>query len=307
MKTISDALKAHLSGNPTTLAWIWEVVRTDGTVMGFTTHDKDIPYDAGDGNGTVTYYARTGFGNTASKGGSDLSIDNLEVTAFLDSDSIKESDLRAGVYDDAVISIRIVNWSDLTQGHLTVRVGTLGIVKMQNGMATAEIRGLTYKLGTVIGSLYGPICRAQFGSGLNGIDMNSQWLCMVDVTTYAQNGSVNTAADALTILPTTGLLQVGSATPSAAAPAGWFDDGILTFTSGVLNGFKFEIRTWDATTLKLYLPMPAPPAHGDTFSIEPGCNHTVFDCNNKFANIVNFRGEPQMPGMDAILDYPNAV
>ena len=42
------------------------------------------------------------------------------------------------------------------------------------------------------------------------------------------------------------------------------------------------------------------------FTIEPGCNHTVYDCANKYNNIVNFRGEPTIPGMDAILNYPNA-
>ena len=42
-------------------------------------------------------------------------------------------------------------------------------------------------------------------------------------------------------------------------------------------------------------------------TVEPGCNKTIYDCSNKFSNIVNFRGEPFVPGMDAMMDYPDAT
>ena len=285
--------------------------RLDGTILGFTTHDQNIVYDAGadpvpDADGAITYEAFTGFTPSASAGKSDLAVDNIEFTGFFESESIVEEDIRAGLFDGASISVRIVNWADLTMLSVLLRSGTLGVVKMQNGKFTAEIRGLSYKLTTVLGSLYGPVCRAVFGSGLNGIDLNSQWLCKIDVTLYRQNGSVASAADATHITPNAGLLQVGSATPTDPAPAGWFDDGYIKFTSGVLNGFGFEIKSWDGTTLWLYYPMPFPPAASDTFSIEPGCNHTIFDCLNKYNNVVNFRGEPAIPGEDQILNYPGA-
>jgi uncharacterized phage protein (TIGR02218 family) len=298
MKTISPELTAHLAGNPTTLAYLWKVKRADGVIMGFTTFDVDITYTDGDGD-TVTYLAATGFTNTAASNKSDLSVDNIEVTAFLDSSAIDENDLRAGVYDNCDVSIRIVNWNDLTMGDLMVSRSTVGIVKMVNGMFTAELRGLTQKLTTVLGATYGPVCRAIFGSGLSGIDMDSKYLCMFDVTTVRQTGVVDSAPDAGTIVPMAGL----------TGATGWFDDGFLKFTSGVLAGKAFEIKAWDGTTLTLFLPMPTPPASLDTFEIEPGCNHLVGpvgDCQNKFSNIVNFRGEPFIPGMDRILDYPNA-
>ena len=248
-----------------------------------------------------------GYTTSAEASKSDLSVDNAEFTGFLmvRSDFL-DSDVRAGKYDNAIVCVRVVNWQDLTQGNVLVRSGTLGVVKMKNGAFTAEIRGLTYRLTTVLGELYGPICRAVFGSGLNGIDMNSQWLCKIDVTLYRQSGSVASVTDALHIVPTSGLLQVGSATPTNPAPVDWFNDGLITFTSGVLDGDSFDIKSWDGTTLTLYLPLPQSPAPGDTFVIEPGCNHTIFDCTNRYQNTVNFRGEPSIPGEDSILDYPGA-
>ena len=42
MKTVSAGLEAHLALEATTLATCWKVTRTDGTVYGFTSHDKDL-------------------------------------------------------------------------------------------------------------------------------------------------------------------------------------------------------------------------------------------------------------------------
>lgn len=309
MKTVSPALLAHFGEDCTTLAVLWKLTRTDTTVMGFTTHDQDIVYDG------VTYAAGTGMTNTAKTSKSDLSVDNVEVTAFLDSSSITEVNIRAGMYDYATIEIRIVNWADLTMGDMKVITGTVGEIKMINGVFTAEIRGLTQQLTTVIGALYGPLCRAELGSGpqisgsgggRDALDANNHYLCNINLALYRQSGSVDSSVDAVTIVPTAGLVMTGSATPSDDAPAGWFNDGVLTFTSGVMSGFTIDIKSWDGTTLKTFLPMPFQPAPGDSFTIEPGCDKFSSTCFAKFNNIVNHRGEPFIPGNDLILLYPNA-
>jgi uncharacterized phage protein (TIGR02218 family) len=291
MKNVATSLSRHLNQGQTTLAYLWKVTRKDGTVVAFTSHDEDLVF-----NGT-TYLASSGFSNTATANKSDLSVDNLEVVGFLESDALAEADLRAGLYDSSDVEIRIVNWASPGAGSILLRKGTIGIVKLINGIFTAEIRGLSDKLSTVLGATFGPICRAVFGSGLNGIDLDSKYLCKVDVVALTQTGTLTAAPDAVTLTPAGGL----------TGAAGYFDDGLITFTSGALAGFPFEVKSWDGTNLGLFLPMPSPPAPGDTFTIEPGCNHLTSDCKTKFNNLVNFRGEPFIPGMDAILNYPNAT
>ena len=270
-------------------------------VMGFTTHDQDITYDAGNGDGPITYRAATGMANTAKEGKSDVSVDGMEVTAFLESDSITEEDIRAGLYDNAEVIVRVVNWADLTMGHMIVMRGHTGTVKMKNGLFTAELRGLSQKLTTALSQTYGELCRADLGS--NPSNDPGPWFCNINVASYQQNGAVEQVIDDRTLVPGSGLLQVGSATPTAAAAAGWFNDGIITFTSGVLECASFEIKSWDGTTLTLFLSMPELPATGDTFVIEPGCDKSSATCQAKFQNIANFRGEPFIPGMDQLLDY----
>ena len=44
-------------------------------------------------------------------------------------------------------------------------------------------------------------------------------------------------------------------------------------------------------------------AEDDGFTIRAGCNKRMQTCGAKFANIVNFRGFPHIPGQDAVLRY----
>jgi uncharacterized phage protein (TIGR02218 family) len=284
MKTASVAFKAHLDLSCTTLAFIWKVKRKDGNIFGFTNHDIDIVYN--DGADTVTYQGSTGMTPSATETNSALGTDNLDITAFLDSASITEGDIRAGLYNYADVEIRVVNWQDLTQGDLKIRKGTLGQVKMQNGQFISEIRGLSFFFGTVVGQLYGAICRADLGDAQ----------CTVDLAPLTQTGTVAVATDARQFTAT-GLTQ----------PAGYFTDGVLTWLTGANTGGAMEVTNWDGTTITLFESMSFAVAPGDTFKVEPGCNHTISDCQNKFANIVNFRGEPYIPGTDAILSYPDAT
>jgi uncharacterized phage protein (TIGR02218 family) len=299
MKTISVALAAHFGLSCTTLAVLWKVKRQDGTILGFTNHDVDITYN--DGADTVAYKALTGYTPSAVESGSDFGTDNLQATAFLDSIAITEADLRAGVYNYADIEIRAVNYNDLTMGDCKIRKGTLGQVKIQNQEFISEIRGLTFWLTTMLGQTYGPGCRADLGDAK----------CQVDLSMLRQTGSVATVTDNETFVPTSGLSPAGAA---------YFNYGIVTWTSGANNGYQMEISNWDGTTAILFESMPNDIQIGDTFTIEPGCNKGT-DCNTKFigvklldgsttgsgGNILNKRSEDFIPGMDSILQYPNAI
>ena len=306
MKTASSALIAHMSQGSTSLAYLWLVARRDGTILGFTTHDQPITYDAGDGYGGVTYQPAPGMANTAKEGKGDFSVDNLEVAAFLESDAITEDDIRGGLYDNARIALRVVNWADLTMGHFTVLCGFTGNIKQKNLLFTGELRGLGQKLTTQLGATYGELCRADLFSTPENSD--SQWLCNLNRADYQQEGVLESVIDDRTLLPLASLspavplMEIGSGSPTTDAPAGWFNDGIITFTSGILDGVIAEIKSWDGTILILFLSLPELPAPGDTFIIEPGCNKGS-DCQAKFGNIVNQRADPFIPGMDQLLDY----
>lgn len=82
-------------------------------------------------------------------------------------------------------------------------------------------------------------------------------------------------------------------------PAGWFDMGVIQFTSGPLAGVTRNIKAWDGSTLTLSLPLPGLPA-GCGFTVVPGCDKTKATCQVKFQNLARFRGCPYVPKPEAV-------
>lgn len=285
-------------GDPST--WIYYVqtlfpVLPDGPVFAYTDHDKDIVFEG------VTYRAQDGLTSTADEGKSDMTPDNQDSSFFPDDDAITERDVRGKLFDSADVEVRVVNWADLSQGAIKLRKGTTGTFTLTRGTMTTQVRGLLQKLANVIGDTYGPTCRAQLGDSK----------CTIDMGLFSQPGTVSASVDGNTLTPEAGLKMIGSGTPASDAPTGWFDDGILTFNSGENAGLSYQIGTWDGTDIVFRSPMLAAPQAGDSFTILPGCNHSADPstghCQSKYNNILNFRGEPFIPGERQIRDYPDAV
>jgi uncharacterized phage protein (TIGR02218 family) len=126
------------------------------------------------------------------------------------------------------------------------------------------------------------------------------------------NKSQNTYTGALT-----GSIAGNSAATNLTAAAfvnGYFNLGIITFTSGVLNGASFTVSTStgpSSASITTILPFPSAPSVGDTFSIVPGCDKTFPTCgSNKFklpsgsfgSNAAHYRGCPFVPQPETLYD-----
>lgn len=274
MKAISEALRGHLSGEVTTLATLWRLTRADGVTMGFTDHDGDIAFDG------LTYGAASGFVPTAVAGSAGLAVDNLEIRSVLDSEEIHEGDLLAGVYDGAEVDVMLVNFADPAAGALHLRRGTLGEVRLSDAGFVAELRGMTEAFARIFGQVYTPGCRADLGDAR----------CRVGLSAWTATGSVGEALDRQTFTDA-----------ARGEPAGWFDGGLLTWTSGANAGARMEVRRFAAGLFTLFLPMPRDVAPGDQYTVVAGCDKRFATCRDKFGNAVNFQGEPHVPGNDFLI------
>ena len=56
------------------------------------------------------------------------------------------------------------------------------------------------------------------------------------------------------------------------------------------QGSQREIELWE--------PLRAPIAAGDRLRLQAGCDKRFATCRDKFANLVNFQGFPDLPGDD---------
>lgn len=274
MKTVSTALRAHLAGEVTSLATLWRITRRDGAVMGFTDHDRDLCVEG------LAYRAATGFTPTAVAGGAGLAVDNLEIRSVLDADEIAEDDLAAGLYDGARVDIFLVNHADPGMGTLRLRRGTLGEVRVTDHGFVAELRGMTQAFARNVGQIYSPACRADLGDGR----------CRVGLSAFTASGVVTAAADGR------GFTDAGR-----GEAAGWFDHGLLTWLTGANAGGTMEVRSFAGGLFTLFLPMRRAIAAGDAYSVTAGCDRRFATCRDKFANSVNFQGEPHVPGNDFLI------
>ena len=92
--------------------------------------------------------------------------------------------------------------------------------------------------------------------------------------------------------------------------ATWFSAGRLTWTTGANAGLSIEIKQHRVESghavLSLWQAMPEPIAAGDAFTVSAGCDKRLATCRDRFANSLNFRGFPHMPGIDRVAEVPVA-
>jgi uncharacterized phage protein (TIGR02218 family) len=283
MRKIPEALAEHLTGEATTTCHAWRLIRRDGTVMGFTEHDRDLAFD------DTFFAAMTGFvGGGEVESGLGLAADSAEVIGAFSADAITRVDLAAGRYDGALVETFLVNWQS-PNDHLLRSTRELGEVRNGPDAFRAELRSLAARLDRPGGRIYARGCDAELGDSRCTVD--------IDDPAFRGEGAIGEEVSAETFT-VTGL---------AGHADGWFRQGRIAFTSGALTGLSFTIaehrREAGVTRLSLWEPAFAVPAPGDTFTVVAGCDKRRETCRDKFANILNFQGFPFMPGSDFAYGY----
>lgn len=274
MKSIPAPLLNHYGLGTTTLATCFKAVLTDGTVIAATAHDRDLVIDG------VIYRAADAYNASAIESSAELNVDNLEIAGVLSSASITEDDIHAGRWDYALVEIFEVNYMDLAAGKNILRAGRIGDVRTSRSQFYAELRGLMQAYSSTLCELRGPSCRATLGDAR----------CKVDLAPLTFAGEAGSAsADNRTIAI------------SLAHEAGYFTHGLIRFRSGSNSGLAMEVKTHAPGQLTLQLPMPYPVLAGDAFDLTAGCDKSLATCRDRFSNVVNFRGEPWLPGADRVL------
>lgn len=284
MKTLSTAFQAHLDSGTTTLAWCWRIERADGAVMGFTDHDRPLAF------GGVTYEPQSGFTASEIRAGADLAVDAQEAEGVLTSDTITETDILDGRWDNARVEVWRVNWQDVSQCAL-MRRGAVGQVRRGRLSFVAEMRSLSHMLNQTVGRTFQHACDAELGDARCGVDLEDQ--------AYKGAGAV---------LALTGDRSF-TASGLASFATGWFTFGSLDWTSGANAGRRAAVaghvlRSGDVHIALLDAPVRA-IAPGDGLIIRAGCDKRLETCRGKFANVANFRGFPHIPGQDAVIRYAN--
>lgn len=93
-------------------------------------------------------------------------------------------------------------------------------------------------------------------------------------------------------------------------PTGYFNLGVLTFTSGANSGVQGPVNSFTSGgAFAMRFPFPVTPSVGDTFTAYPGCDKQQATCSNTdaaagpaFNNLAHFSGTPYVPVPETTLD-----
>lgn len=286
MTTFPKELQAHLNTGVTTLCRAWLIARKDGVRFGFTDHDLAISFDG------ITFTPDTGLSAMALEQSTGLSVDNTEAMGVLSDAAIKDSDIDAGRFDGAEVTSWLVNWNDPAQRLLQFR-GNIGEIKRAGGAFQAELRGLTDKLNRPIGRVFQRPCSAVLGDRSCGVDMSSAIHRVELSLATIENDRV---------FRFEGLKGFG---------AGWFDRGALEILSGdgagLSGAIKGDRQVGVLREVTLWEPIRAKVQDGDQIRLLAGCDKRFATCGEKFANIINFQGFPDIPEEEWMMITPSTA
>lgn len=288
-RQVPAPLQAHLNEAATTTTRLLKITLTNGFVYGLSMLDADVIYD--DGQGPITYIATNGFDSSTISADIGYTVDNAEGYALISQDinGLELADIEAGVLDDAQWVCYLVNFRDITQGHMIIDAGDVGEVRTKYGLVwLPELLSYMARLRQPVGSTWSRTCRAVFGSPAPsqtgcGISLVPLWVSGTVLSVGAEDNRIFTGDD------------VGGASP-AIPPV----PGRVQFLTGLNAGREFAVEELDGLTVSLAEPTNYAMAPGDTYRIRPDCAKRYdADCIGKWNNGPNFKGEPLIPVGDA--------
>ncbi|WP_420586787.1 DUF2163 domain-containing protein [Ruegeria sp.] len=278
-----QGLHTHLQSGLTTTCRCWAITRADGQVYGFTDHDMELRFDG------LTFKASTGLTATAIEQATGLSIDNSEAMGALSDAAVREEDIEAGRFDGAEVRAWLVNWAAPEQRAMQFR-GSIGEMRRAGGAFHAELRGLTDLLNRPLGRIYQKPCTAVLGDGSCKFNTNAPGYWAEAEIAGLTSGS---------------FLQLKGAEASDAA---WFERGRLDVISGQARGLWASIKQDEQVAggrnITLWSGISGGLAVGDRVRLTAGCNKSMQACRQKFNNLLNFQGFPDLPGEDWMMAVP---
>ncbi len=279
------ALHEHLADGATHTCYCWALIRRDGLTLGFTDHDRLLRFDG------ISFFPECGLSARALASTTGLSVNNTEALGVLQSDAISEADIDAGRYDGAQVTIWLVQWNDPDAKQVRF-TGTIGEITRSSGGFQAELRGLTDALNQPQGRSYLRDCNALLGDARCKFDLSDLAFSIAAPVVAVQDAHV------FRFDPVTGFDDH------------WFDAGALEVVSGDAAGLR-EVIKLDQTEaagrlITLWQPIRASVQPGDLVRLTAGCDKRAVTCREKFANFVNFRGFPDIPGDDWLASVPRA-
>ena len=252
----------------------------DGTVLAYTTYDRDIEFKPINRTVPLVYSSKGPYPiiqGYSSKPGTKVDALKLELWTLY-TNIIEGAAVLAGaadgLFDTAIVQherVYMPTPGDVSAGSVPIFLGICGqITELDNVHLAVEVNDYRHKMNIEMPyRVFQPQCGwPLYGPG-----------CGLSRSAFAVNGIIGSGS-ASTVFNT-----------NLTNPDNYFSEGTIQFQTGILAGASRSIRLSLATgQLLLYLPFASIPAPGDLFVAYPGCDKTFATCVSKFSNGINFAG-----------------
>lgn len=262
-----------MSDLATTLCFCWRVTKRDDTALGFTDHDRMLVF------GGTNFEPQSGFSQSEAQSSLGLAVDTAEIEGALSSVRLSEDEIDAGLFDGAKVETFRVDWTAPESAEL-IRVSAIGKITRRDGALVAELESLVRNLDRPAGRYLRRSCDAELGDARCGVALAGFGTAGIVVSRAGTGTYVVSGLDAFT--------------------DGWFGGGKLT-SEGLSHRVSAHRRGTEGVLVTLDGGGDLAP--GTAFAITAGCDKAFSTCRDKFANTLNFRGFPHLPGNDVAYGY----
>lgn len=275
-KPITPALRALLATTQYWKADCYTFTLTSGTVLRYTTGDRDITIAGNVFSSALPFDRSIGSWKIGVEVSSMTLVCGPAATDLVDGVTFKSA-ARLGQFDGADVQVErayMPTYGDVSAGTVIIHIGRVGDVEVDGLLVSFTINSHMELLAQKFPrNIYQPGC---------------VW------TLYDQGCGLSKAAftfsRALLAGSTLSILKI-----TDAHAVGYYDLGTIKFTSGGNNKVSRTVKSWDGTNVVLFVPLPRPVTIGDALDCSAGCDLQQATCGTKFANLPNFRAFPYLP------------
>lgn len=250
------------------------IVPKTGSPIRLTHHPKNLTM----GNGAI-YLSGSGYDVTAYSASANLSPSLVDLEGIAGFAGIDKDAIASGVFDNARAYLFATSWTNPVEDEEPIVASILGKTTLLDDRYRIEEMALIDALNQSVGKTYSASCSKTFGG-------QKYAGCKVNLAAITVTGTLTTV---------TGKSIVRDAARAEAAD--YFAAGTIQFTSGANAGLKpLEVKRHKADgTLEVFEPFHYLPAVGDAYTLIPGCRKRLADCRDKWNNVLNFGGFPNIP------------
>lgn len=266
--------------------WKIQLTSVKNVVFHFTDHTENLLLF--DDN---VYQAMSSMDSSAQRKQENLESTNKEARGIINSEEITFEMLQTGLFHNARVDEYLVDHRTPWLAPIDYEIYFIRQVSFDGATWHAEIEGMTSLLKRPSGDVWGPMCRVPLFSQGNG-------KCNALPAVYQQAALITAVTD-------DNFRFEFTVTNTLWQENGFGNDGVVEFItpSSSMFGFTAVIKSYaynapDGDVI-LQTGTPFPMNVSERVQMVPGCDH-IHDghCTTRFDNLINFQGEPFIPGGD---------